>query len=82
VRHDGYCRFAIIVPAPLLIVVPIAESRFGGACGASLWADRLVMLYAESYHPAKRTHMHFGHTQYLPIVLPLFACSPAPSLFC
>jgi uncharacterized membrane protein len=23
--------------------------------------------------PAKWTHMHFGHTQYLPIALPLFA---------
>jgi hypothetical protein len=34
---------------PLSIVVPIAESRFGGACGASLWPDRLVMLYAVSY---------------------------------
>jgi hypothetical protein len=36
------------------------------------------MLYAVSYRSgeedaAKMTHMHFGHAQYLPIALPLFA---------
>jgi len=36
------------------------------------------MLYAVSYQSgeedaAKMTHMHFGHAQYLPIALPLFA---------
>ena len=55
-----------ITMTPLSIVVPSLRHDL---CGVALFGSSCCMLNP----PAKRTQMHFGHTQYLPIALPLFA---------